>query len=176
MTRLYARSNAEAHLYMDLQPCACGEHAFDRRSAVIDDGGTLCSRYEGACPRCGAARAFVFELPAEIRPVRHDAIEFGGSDPSHLLDPGEWMAVADAHARRQPGTRRDLEVAIAALQEMLKFIPPDGDRVPDDAFRTERGRAVHDAEPGRFRRVRLDTVLGVYRDLRPPAPATGKPR
>lgn len=164
MTRLYARTNAEAHLYMDLRPCSCGAPDFDRKSTVITDGGVLCSRYAGPCRSCGAAREFVFELPDPIRPIR-DEIELGGSDPSRLLDAGEWLAVADAHARRQPGTRRDLDTARAAIEEVLKLVPAGAERVPDDAFTTAHGRAVRDAEPGRFRRVRLEAVLGAYRDL-----------
>jgi hypothetical protein len=33
-----ARTNEEAHLYMDLPPCACGEVAFERTSAVVATG------------------------------------------------------------------------------------------------------------------------------------------
>lgn len=184
MTRPYARTNTEAHLYMELRPCRCGSPEFERQSTVIDDAGILCSRYSGTCRSCGAAREFVFELPPTIRPIRTE-IEFGGDDPSRLLDPGEWLAVADDHARRQPGTRRDLDIARAAVEEVLKFVPAGAERVPDDAFRTERGRAVRDAEPGRFRRTRLEAVLGAYRDLlakwsqparsAPPAPSRAAP-
>ena len=104
MTRLYARSNAEAHLYMDLRPCACGDIEFERRSAVTDDGGVLCSRYDGPCRSCGAQRSFLFELPETIRPIREGTVDFGGDDPSRLLDPGEWLAVADYFAKLDPGT------------------------------------------------------------------------
>jgi hypothetical protein len=160
VTRLYARTNSEAHLYMDLHPCACGGIAFDRHSAVITDGDALCSRYSGACKACGARREFVFELPETFRAIRHDHVEFGGADPSRLLDPGEWMAVADQRAKRNPGTREDLDIARAAVEEVLKFAPAGAERVPD---------------AGRFRRPRLEAVLGAYRDLlakAPQAPAT----
>jgi hypothetical protein len=176
MTTLHARSNAEAHLYMDQQPCPCGAREFDRRSTVITEGDALCCRYAGPCQRCGRRREFVFELAEPIRPVA-GRIEYGGSDPSRLLDPGEWMDIADAHATRQPGTPRDLDIARAAIEEVLKFIPASVERVPDEAFRTARGRAVRDAEPGRFRRPRLEAVLGVYRELAEnarPAPAARK--
>lgn len=162
---LFARTNAEAHLFMDLTPCRCGDTSFERRSSVVAQGAVLCSEYTGACRSCGTARAFVFELPDSIRPPRRDRVEYGGSEPSRLLDPGEWMMVADHRSKLEPGTREDLEVACAALEEVLKFIPAEADRVPAGAFRTERGRALRDAEPGRFRRERLEAVLGAYRDL-----------
>ncbi len=160
---LYARTNAEAHLYMDLRPCACGARVFERGSAVITQNGVLCSRYSGACSGCCKPREFVFELPPTIRPLSA-SVEFGSSDPSRLLDPGEWMAVSEEHAKRQPGTTRDVEIAAAAIDEILKFVPAGADRVPEDVF-TERGRPVRDREPGRFRRVRLEAVLGAYRGL-----------
>jgi hypothetical protein len=165
VSRLYARTNSEAHLYMDLHACACGDIEFERQSAVMTDGDALCSRYAGPCRSCGAVRTFIFELPEAIRPIRGDGVDFGGSDPSRLLDPGEWLAVADYYAKLDPGTRDDLDIARAAIEEVLKFVPVGAERVPDDAFRTERGRAVRDAEPGRFRRARLEAVLGAYRDL-----------
>jgi hypothetical protein len=163
--RLFARTHAEAHLYMDLRPCSCGEVQFARESSVIDDGGVLCSRYAGPCTRCGAPRAFVFELPETFRPIRSDGFDFGGSDRSRLLDPGEWMAVATERAKREPGTRDDLAFARAALEEVVKFLPAGGERVPDDAFTSARGRAVRDAEPGRFRRARLDATLQAWGDI-----------
>lgn len=162
--KLYARTNAEAHLYMELSPCACGETEFGGPSSVVDDAGVLCSRYAGTCAGCGAAREFVFELPAAFRPIG-DTIEFGGSDPSRLLDPGEWMAVAVERARRQPGSRADLQFARAALEEVIKFLPAGAERVPDEAFTSERGRAIRDAEPGRFRRVRLAATLQAWSDI-----------
>lgn len=174
MARLYARSNAEAHLYMDLHPCArCGDRDFDRRSAVINDGGTLCSRYTGPCATCGEPRAFVFELPEAIRPVHADHVEYGGEDPSRIIDPGEWMAVADAHARRT--RRRDRDIARAAIAEVRKFLPiglhgRSSDRVPDDAFWTPRGRAVRDRQPGAFTHGELSETLARYRDAVRDAP------
>ena len=49
MKRLYMRTSAEAHMYMDQQPCTCGDIEFDRQSAAMSDGGVLCSRYFGKC-------------------------------------------------------------------------------------------------------------------------------
>jgi hypothetical protein len=153
MTRLYARSSAEAHLYMDQQPCGCGASEFERHAAVIVDGDALCSRYAGPCRQCGRLREFVFVLPEALPPVTAQ-LAYGGSEPSRLLDPGEWLAVADA----------DPPSARAAIEEVLKFLPEAADRVPDDAFHSARGRAVRDAGAERFRRDRLETALAELRD------------
>ncbi len=162
MTRLYMRSNAEAHMFMDRRPCACGDIEFDRQSAVMNDGGVLCSRYFGTCRTCGEEREIIFELPQTQLPIGNE-VQFGGRDPSRLLDPGEWMAISEYYAKLEPGTPDDLDIARAALEEVIKFLPDGSERVPDEAFWTERGRAVRDREPGRFRRERLAAVLDVYR-------------
>lgn len=171
MSRLYMRTSAEAHIYMDQQPCACGDIGFERQSAVMTDGGVLCSRYFGKCRTCGAIREFLFELPPTQRPISNQ-VEFGGSDPSRLLDPGEWMAISDSYAKLEPGTPGNLGIARAALEEVIKFLPDGAHGVPDKAFWTERGRAVRDRQPGRFRRARLLTMRDDYRrllgDLLPP--------
>ena len=121
-----ARTNAEAHLYMDLHPCACGERRFARQSAVVTLEGDLASRYTGACARCGAERRFEFRLPQEILQPPAEGVRFGGPEPSELLDPGEWLSVADDHARAVPvgapldgdalrAARGSLATAIAAI-------------------------------------------------------------
>jgi hypothetical protein len=180
MPRLHARTDAEAQLYMDLRPCSCGEVQFDRHASEVTEEGVLCSRYAGPCARCGQPREFVFEGPATPRPSRGDTVEFGGSEPSRLLDPGEWMMVALERAKRQPSTREDLAFARAAVEEVVKFLPAGAERVPDEAF-TERGRALAGAEPGRFRRARLATTLQAWADIlarydgRPPDPTAPDP-
>ena len=57
----------------------------------------------------------------------------------------------------------DIAQAVLAREEVIKFLPGGGDRVPDKAFWTERGRAVRDREPGRFRAARLAAILDAYR-------------
>ena len=162
MKRLYMRTSAEAHMYMDQQPCTCGDIEFDRQSAAMSDGGVLCSRYFGKCRSCGTMREFVFELPPTQRPITNQ-VEYGGSDPSRLLDAGQWLGIAEYYAKLEPGTPEDLDIARAAVEEVIKFVPMGGDSVPDKAFWTERGRAVRDREPRRFRIARLAAILEVYR-------------
>ncbi|GAA4698699.1 hypothetical protein [Phytohabitans rumicis] len=173
-----ARTSAEAHLYMELRPCqACGESAFEPSSSIIEADGDLASRYSGACPSCGAAREFTFRLPDDIPLPSDDDPSFGDDRPSELLDAGEWLWLGDVLASDAPAdpaglaaperrlARMDLLTAASALAEVLKFVPPDADAVPPQALWSERGRAVYAAEPGRFRRLRLEAVRDVYRDV-----------
>lgn len=174
-----ARTNAEAHLYMDLHPCTCGEIQFPRASSVVTTpGGELASRYAGHCPQDGAEREFLFRLPDRVLPPPGDGeVRYGGPEPSALIDPGEWISVADAFARSVPvdtaalaadglvTARAMLAHAAAAVDEVLKFIPAGSDAVPAGAFVTDRGRAAHAKEPGRFRRARLEVVRDTYRSI-----------
>jgi hypothetical protein len=178
-----ARTNAEAHLYMDLHPCACGEIRFPRTSSVVTTpDGVLASRYAGTCPQDGAEREFLFRVPERIpAPPQDGVVVYGGPEPSELIDPGEWLSVADAHARSVPAdtaalaadggaaaraaARAMLVHAVAAVEEVLKFIPAGADRVPEEAFVTDRGRAAYNREPGRFRRPRLEAARDTYRSI-----------
>jgi hypothetical protein len=176
--RKLARTNAEAHLYMAYQPCSCGARglAGRPRSAVARIDGDLLSRYHVACVACGRERTFEFRIPEQIMMPPAHGVQFGGDEPSELFDAGEWMLIADDHASRVPAVgsgpasdgadpERTLAIAVAALDEILKLIPPGADECPPSAFTSERGRAVRDAEPGRFRVARLRAVREVYASL-----------
>ncbi|MFB6397917.1 hypothetical protein [Polymorphospora lycopeni] len=172
MTPMLARTNHEAHLYMDLRPCACGATAFDRASSVVLlPDGDLGSRYAGTCA-CGREREFLFRLPAQVELPTAGA-RYGDAGPSQLLDAGEWLWVADRYAQAVPAdphtlpasaratARARLAQALAAVDEVLKFAGTDP-AVPPDAFWTGRGRAVRDREPGRFTVARLRAVHDAY--------------
>lgn len=178
MTVKLARTNAEAHLYMDMHPCeGCGESEFDMQSSVISLPEGLASRYTGSCPRCQRRRAFTFLLPEEIVFPDPDEPSFGDERPSELLDPGEWLWLADLLSRNvpaepsddDPARRRaallDLRTAAAAISEVLKFLPDGADELDLDVFWSDRGRAVFGGEPGRFDRGRLEVVRTTYRDI-----------
>jgi hypothetical protein len=178
MTLPVARTNREAHLYMDIHPCSCGEVRFDRRSSVVYVDDDLASRYSGTCARCGAGREFTFRMPADITvPAAPDQVRFGGDTPSVLIDPGEWLLVADRHSRAVPAdparldpprrrqARLELATAAAAIEEIMKFAEPGADAVPASACWTARGISVYDQEPGRFRLSRLSAVRDTYRRL-----------
>jgi hypothetical protein len=178
MTSLLARTVAEAHLYMELNPCeVCGEQRFEPTAAVILVDGELCSRYTGECPQCGTIREFTFRLPDET-PIPNEAEpSFGSGQPSELLDAGEWLWVADQIARRVPAepdgmsaderwqAGLDVRTAAAAIAEARRFVPAGADAVPAGSLRSARGREVYAAEPGRFDVERLELVERVYREL-----------
>jgi len=103
-------------------------------------------------------------LSAGRRPAFLDMGQYGFRvpEPSDSLDPGEWLIVADEHAFRPDTIPGDLELARHAVQQVMKFLPEGAERVPDQAFHTPRGRYVLDADPTRFRRVRLQGMLDAY--------------
>lgn len=152
-----ARTRDEAHLFCDLHPCQnCGSSDVTWEHGLIDVAGQLASRYTGTCPGCGAAREFLFALPdREVMP--HGYPTFGGAEASQLLDAGEWLRVADltAAAIRDDSSGRAVAVALAAIDEVVKFIPPNQDEVPETAFWSEHGRDVRESDPSRFNRERL---------------------
>ncbi|SEF89861.1 hypothetical protein SAMN05444920_101963 [Nonomuraea solani] len=165
-----ARTRDEAHLYLDLHPCACGSVDTTWDSGLVSVEGELSNRYSGSCGACGRPREYLFGLPGKpVMPAGYPT--FGGAESSQLLDAGEWMWVADLTAGNVPvddeaEARRTLAVAAAAVEEVVKFIPPGADEVPDDGFWSERGQQVRAAEPGRFRLDRLLIVRDTYRDLK----------
>ncbi|WP_248961046.1 hypothetical protein [Sphaerisporangium perillae] len=170
MTLLVARTRDEAHLYLDLHPCPeCGsaETTWEHALVAVPEG--LAARYAGTCSGCGAERSHLFGLPErEVGSGRFPT--FGGPEPSQLLDAGEWLWVADLTAGNVPASdpdaaRQALAIAVAAVEEVVKFVPPGQEAVPAGAFWSELGRRVRDAEPGRFQVDRLLIVRDTYRRL-----------
>jgi hypothetical protein len=158
---LVARSAPECRLYIDLNPCSCGEAAFDVRHALrTGSGGGLVAVYEGPCGRCGLPRRFTFDLDPATPPPPP---AFGGPRPSRIICPGQFALEADRAASsadlvpagatppRRAQSRAALARALAAQQEVLKFVPQDADEVPAGAFTSWEGRALYAREPGRFR-------------------------
>jgi hypothetical protein len=169
---------------MDLHPCpACGSVDVSWESTLVDGGSR---RYAGACGGCGAAREFVFGEPdPSVFIPDFEPVVFGGQDPSVLIDAGEWMWVGDLSAQVATGVvvdpygatvpdqqaRESLAVAVAAMNEILKFLPDGAAEVPESAFWSDRGREVRAAAPGRFQRRRLHIVRDSYRDRLDGVPA-----
>lgn len=180
MSYPYARTFDEAYLYMELRPCVCGESEFDKTTASVIEDGVSVERYSGHCPNCGRARQFTFRMPEEPPRISFDMVYGWGDEPSRLLDPGEWLGVADvfaANARaeldgadsadEQRLTRifYQLSAAAAATEEAAKFLPPGAERVPEEAFRSQPGRQRYELSPQRFQRTNLEAQLKERRDL-----------
>jgi hypothetical protein len=151
---------------MDLHACGgCGT-ARARGAQDLRDGGNgaLTSVYAGTCAGCGRQWSIAFILPA----TPPAAGRIGGSEPSAILDPGEWLWVSDQDAGfpasgvPSPGDRARLLHAAAAADEAVKFIPPD-DRVPAAAFTSPLGRAMLEASPERFLKSELLERARLYR-------------
>ncbi|MDN3351284.1 hypothetical protein [Actinomadura sp. DC4] len=164
-----ARTRDEAHLYLDLHPCdECGSVDTTWESALVPADGELANRYAGTCGGCGVRREFWFGLPERgVVPAEYPA--FGGPEPSALLDAGQWRWVADLTAGNVPEddpaeARRSLAIARAAVEEVLKFVPPGADAVPGEAFWSEQGRQVYDASPSRFALEELLAARTGYRE------------
>jgi hypothetical protein len=169
MTLPVARTILESMIYMELNPCACGESSFESTEGHLleGDGGQLVRRRIGVCPRCRAPREFVFGLPDIAQSGGESwGMFFGGDEPSQLIDAGEWLLAAHNLASGYSTTpdpdpavhdeqRERCTMAVAAINEVLKFIGPGLDEPPDGAFWTERGRAKRVELPGRLRQGRL---------------------
>lgn len=171
---LIARSSPECRLYMDLHVCSCGEGRFEAQHVLREsDEGALLAVYEGACRSCESPRRFTFTLDDALPPPPP---AFGGQQPSSIICPGEFLLVAAEAASsapaepaglsdRQLGTTRDaLARAVAAVEEVLKFIPEGADAVPEAAVTSSAGAALYSRDAGRFSRARLEAVLAAYRE------------
>jgi hypothetical protein len=174
---LFARTFAEAHLYMDIHPCGCGMSQFDRdATALTQRDGTIAIRFAGDCRQCGAPRDFTFQVPERPGgpPVAY-SFSFPDDGPSGLIDPGQWWAAAQtygsiaeevaggvdaARAWRDPDSWADMVSILvnsaAAVDEVLKFLPVGAQAMPVGAFWTGTGRGVRQAAPEGFRRDSLE--------------------
>ncbi|MFD6877216.1 MULTISPECIES: hypothetical protein [unclassified Streptomyces] len=146
---------------MDLHACECGSFNFDRQHRLELRGDDLVAVYEGVCRQCGRARHFEFQMAEEIPPP---APAFGGPEPSRIIDPGEFADVgyrmsgsAGLELLNRPKSehhkyRAAMAYALAAFEEVLKFVPPGQDAIPADAFTSEAGKTRYRNGPGKFRR------------------------
>ena len=172
---LVSRSTEESHLYMYLHPCECGEDDFEWRDhEIVSGNGWLVSIYSGECGRCGKPRSFEFALAPEPSPPPPS---LGGPGPSSIIDPGEFLETAQRLVAGVPADparvdddefhapRDALAVAVASVEEVLKFVPAGADLVPAEAFRSELGRRLYRQSPERFSRRRLTAILDGYRRL-----------
>ena len=172
---LVSRSTEESHLYMYLHPCACGEADFEWRDHdIIPGNGWLVSIYSGECGRCGRPRSFEFALAPEPSPPPPS---LGGTAPSSIIDPGEFLETARRLVDGVPNdpavvdddefhaARDALAFAVASVEEVLKFIPDGAELIRQEALRSEVGRQLYRQSPEQFSRPRLTATLDDYRRL-----------
>ena len=162
-TKLVARFSFECLVYIEFHPCDCGSNGpMDVR--IARQGECDVAIYENSCGVCRRSRRFEFVIGSEYEAQ------------SQIVDAGQWLLVAERIARRLPAdlqsmseeergwAGRELERAVVALEEALKFVPDDDDRVPFAALFSEGGKALHGDDPGRFRKPRIEAIVAVYRD------------
>ncbi|BCJ45186.1 hypothetical protein GCM10010168_69870 [Actinoplanes ianthinogenes] len=181
MTYPLARTRLEAQLYLEVTPCECGHLGLDARAEPVRfEDGTPGWRYAGVCAACGRDRVYVFRAPAVSQEVSTpDEVVYGLGGTSELLDPAQWLWVAQRYAAAVPSNsdsvpeaeratvRSWLMAAVAAVGEIEKFVPDDGDSVPASAFRTRGGQAWYQRDPHAFRADSLDDLrMGYERRLR----------
>ena len=160
---LVARFSYECIVYLTFHPCSCGD-ATVPYVRIFERLGRNVAIYEHVCECCGKTRRVEFVL--------------GDDDeaPSTLVDAGQWLIAAEQMARQVSGDLRtltleersaavrDLQQAVVALEEALKFVESDTGVVAPSALFSPAGRALHSGEPGRFRRTRIEAVLATYRE------------
>jgi hypothetical protein len=169
MTLPYARTYNEAILYIRLRPCGCAEMEARWRDVPVVVDGQPARYFTANCENCGRPREFTIAMSEDARQT-FDLVYGEGNEPSQVIDPGEWLGVADLYGQRAEevlsdeafGTDDDVNVVhyalsarVAAFDEILKFLPPAADIVPEWLFRSIPGRAVYEASPGRFTRESL---------------------
>ena len=186
MAVIPVRTIAEAREFMVLELPECGDRLALEPLRSYPDGDRWVHLYEAGCAGLGVRREFEFIV--DPKAPGDEAGVFGdGSQPSRLIDAGEWYLVssrylqagAAAEKRFQQEPRPNLveeayehySRASAALLEVLKFIPPGAGAPPDPAFWTERGRSVREQVGDQLARsvlepakAQLDDLLRAYRE------------
>ncbi|MFI1988194.1 hypothetical protein [Actinoplanes sp. NPDC020271] len=175
MTVPLARTSLEAHLFIDLTPCVCGESKLPRSGVTITlPDGSLGVRYSGVCPSCGRSRVFEFRLPEQEVRQPPDQVYFGMLDRSELLDAGQWVAAAARYAAMVPDpatgltgdarriARTRLNAAVSAVYEAERFLTDDSDEMPESAFWSALGREMSAAGQDRFHRYTLADLRSHY--------------
>jgi hypothetical protein len=164
---LFARCDAEARLYLRIR----GYDEPERSPELSVEGGATVHTYECHSSDAPAPRRFRFVVRDPGAPLGAE----GPLEPSTIVTPDQfdrWSAMlakkVPADLRSLPEARRvfaaaDLALAIACLEEILKFIPWSANEVPASAFTTEVGRRAHEAQRFHFTRSRLDAVIAAYR-------------
>ncbi|GAA2867304.1 hypothetical protein Acy02nite_10320 [Actinoplanes cyaneus] len=175
MTVPLARSSLEAHLFIDITPCDCGESRLPRSSTTITlPDGTLGVRYSGVCPSCGRSRVFEFRLPEFEVEQQPDRVTYGSLVRSELIDAGQWVATAARYAALVPDpatgltgderriARTRLNAAVSAVFEAERFLTDESDEMPESAFWSVQGRELFATARDQFHRDDLADLRSRY--------------
>ncbi|MFC7528570.1 hypothetical protein [Actinoplanes sp. GCM10030250] len=181
-TQLEARTLAEAYLFVEL---VVGRNVPVDLRQITDlsyvDGHRVL-QVNGV--HDGEQHDFTIVVPSvalrgDIRPGEF----YGeGTEPSVLIDAGQWRGVEDFAAANigilleQAGggaltpdavneIAKNLESACSALAEIGKFLPEGADEVPAEAFWTDTGRLIRERQPEAFRRDRLVRDEAEYQSM-----------
>lgn len=178
MTIIHARTGAEAREYMVLALPECGSVTIEPGDAYAQpDGLGIVQKYLAGCADAGVRREFAFVTD----PVPQDAVgrQFGyGPEPSTLIDAGQWYLIFSRYAQagraiedRFLPSPPDFESAEqvyewyswawGAVGEVLKFVPPGVDAVPESACWTQLGREIREQHPSQFTRPVLAEAMGL---------------
>jgi uncharacterized protein YjbI with pentapeptide repeats len=181
---LRPRTVAEQHLYIECHPCACGDRRRPDQHKLEMRGAEMISHHFGRCPACGRERKLEFVAPpfATLR----DDLYFGASNPSTILDPGQYLAASDRLAKevdvdkatRSTGearawARRTMRRAAYCVLEVEKFIPERGEEVPAAAFHSKEGAELRLSRATAFRKDRLQARRVAYQTVAAQLHASG---
>lgn len=144
-----ARSAYDASMFLDFRKCRCGGRLISVAERT-DDRGVLTVK-----ARCARRRWHRYHFRFTTVPGTPEAPHWEMSDrrqPSHLVDPGEWLVAARSFAGGNPRMRAmNMKLAASSVEEAMLFVPPGQDAVPAGAVRSRPGRELYEAEPDRFR-------------------------
>jgi hypothetical protein len=181
MTRLEARTLAEAYLFVELVVGRNAPVDLLRITELDQLEGWWVLRVDGW--HDGEQHDFAIVVPsAAVRDDTRPGELYGeGAGPSILIDAGQWLGVEGFAAANigalieQSGggftpdaldqVGNNLETAYSALAEIGKFLPAGAGEVPAEAFWSEPGRLIRERQPEAFRRDRLARDEAEYRSM-----------
>jgi uncharacterized protein YjbI with pentapeptide repeats len=169
------RSLIEMRFAVGLYPCTgCGS----REVGTLElRGGGAVRIFSGPCPRCRTTREVRFRVSREPGTLPSPArYELGGPQPSAIITPHQLVEehdrlgprIVDAPESLAPAAwRANLELvnrAATCVVELLKFIPPGADTVPDGAL-DATGKRDRTARPEKYQRGALEQLKARYLGL-----------
>ena len=173
---LSVRSHTEAMVYVLRSDCrACHSRNRDVTDDLEARDGTVNASYTSFCRDCGNIDVHTFRLPDHDPQGDDPGVVFGGSEPSTVIDAGQWLRFARQTAVGGPVEPNGLaeaerasaalamRAAAAAVREVVKFLEPGVERLPRSAMFTDEGREEFDRDPWQFSRERLAVVENAYR-------------